>query len=406
MGESRVTYGRNTTIKALHLSLSFKSAPALGGPDVTAYKLCTALRRQGVEVDVICTNLVSKTTVIQPATFERDIEGVHVTYLATRKLIPLGQRSFGLYYMPDLGSLLQRTVGKYDVIHLQGFRDFVSFMGYRHACSAGVPYVVHPRGTLPYQGHSLFAKASFDRLIGRRMIHRSAALIALAPREVESFIALGADRSKVHVVYNGIDPADYDATVSGAAFRERNGIHERFVILYFGRVHHIKGIDHMIRAAASLGRVGYDIAAVVVGSDEGYGPTLKRIAKQESFDHLYMVPPVSGKFKQEVFGAADVLVYAAQVEDFGVSAFEGVLSGVPTVVAAGTGCGQIVQGLDCGSLVPYGDVEALSDMLQGILNDPNAARARTVAARARVIGVLDWDGIGSHVRRIYEGICK
>ena len=393
-------------MRVLHLSLSFKSAPALGGPDLTSYKLCTSLRRQGVEVDVLCTNLASKTTVIQPTTFERDIEGVHVTYLATRKLIPLGRRSFGLYYMPELGPMLQRIAGNYDVIHLQGYRDFVSLVGHRAAAAAGVPYVIHPRGTLPYQGHSLIAKTTFDRLIGRRMIDQAAALIAFSPREIDSFVELGADRSKIHVVHNGVDTADYDPRASGAAFRERYGIREHLVVLYFGRVHQIKGIDHLLRATAALSRAGFDVAAVVVGPDEGFGATLKRIAEQENFDHFYMVPPVSGKGKQGVFGAADALVYAAAVEDFGVSAFEGVLSGVPTVVAAGTGCGQIVQRLDCGSLVPYGDVSALAGVLRGILEDPSGARARTLAARPRVAAQLDWNDIGAQVCRIYEAICR
>ncbi len=393
-------------MRVLHFSLSYRSASALGGPDLTVYKLCTALSKRGVKVDVICTNLASKTSVLQAETFERTVDGVHVTYLATRKLIPLGRNSFGLYYLPELRSLLRSVAGRYDVMHFHGYRDYISVIGAEQAAAAGVPYVLHPRGTIPYQGHSVAAKTVFDRTVGRRMIRNAAALIALSDREVESYLDLGADPAKIHVVHNGMESKDYDPAASGVAFRTRHGIAEQIIILYFGRVHAIKGIDHMLRAVARLRRTGLDVAAVVVGPDEGYGATLTQIAREEQFEHLYLIPTVSGpQAKQEVFGATDVLVYAAAVEDFGVSAFEGILSGVPTIVSAGTGCGEIVASLDAGTLVHYGDVDELEQALTQILAAPQSARAYTLAARARVIAALDWDQVVAQVQRLYERIC-
>ena len=394
-------------MKALHLSLSYKSAPALGGPDLTVYKLCTALGRAGVNVDVISTNLASRTTVLQPESFERMVDGIHVNYLAARKLIPLGRNSFGLYCVPSLRPLLRSRISEYDIVHLHGYRDYISVVGSREARKHGIPYVVHPRGTIPYQGHSIIPKACFDSTVGRRMIQCAAGLVALSEREVESFRRLRAEPARIEVVRNGLESRDYDPHARGDQFRQRHGIGERFVVLYFGRIHVIKGIDYMIRAVAHLRRQGVDTAAVVVGPDEGYGAKLARLARKEGLQgHLYLIPTVGEvDAKREVFAAADVLVYAAAVEDFGVSAFEGILSGVPTVVAAGTGCGEIVQQLDAGTLVSYGDVNELCRVLHDILSHPAKARQRALSARPNIIHLLDWNAIARQVQRFYERVC-
>ncbi len=405
-GQSTVKSRRSELdqVNALHVTLSYNSAPALGGPDLTAYKLCTVLRAQGVKVDVLCTNLASRNAVLQPNSFERDVEGVWVRYLATRKLMPLGRHSFGLYYVPELRALLRREIGNYDVIHVHGFRDYMTFVTCQEARRTRVPYVIHPRGTLPYQGHSLVAKTIYDWTFGRRFLCGAARLIALTDREARSFGELGAAMQRVRVIYNGIEAKDYDPHASGEQFRREHDIREQFIVLYFGRIHMIKGIDHMTRAVAQLCRAGLDVAAVVVGPDEGFGNTVRRIASQERFDHLYILPPVRGKQKQDVFAAADVLVYAAQIEDFGVAAFEGILSGVPTIVASNTGCAEVVQRFNAGFVVPYGNIREIVSTIRCILADPDNARHRTLASRSEVVAALDWPDIARRVRALYAEV--
>ena len=359
------------------------------------------LHKLGVAVDVVCTTLATKTEVIQPESFERDIEGVHVNYMRTKKLFPLGKHSFGLFYIPELRQFLKDNIGKYDVLHSHGFRDYLTLVSCQEAFTAGVPYINQPRGTLPYQGHSIAAKSMYDILLGRNILRKAGACIALSNREVNSFLGLGVNHSKIRVINNGIDTTDYDSNTSGHAFRDKHGIKEQFVVLYLGRIHKIKGIDIMVRSVARLRRQGINVAAVVVGPDEGYGKTLVRLAEEESFEQLYIVPVVSGKEKQQVFGAADALVYAAEVEDFGVVAFEGILSGVPTIVASSTGCGEIVSRLDAGFLVKYGDIDGLTSVLHGILQAPDAARARTLRVRTQVISALDWSDVAKEALRVY-----
>jgi glycosyltransferase involved in cell wall biosynthesis len=391
-------------MKVLHVTLSYKSAPALGGPDLTVYKLCTGLVHQGLEIDVVCTNLATKTTVIEPGTFEREVEGVRARYMDTRKLLSLGRNSFGVYYIHGFKKHLERVIRNYDLVHFHGFRDYETVVGSGVAARAGVPYLIHPRGTLPYQGHSILAKSIFDRFIGRRILRKASRVIALSQREVESFAALGVPEARVDVVNNGIESLDYVPDGKGEAFRAKHGIQEKYIILYFGRIHVIKGIDHLVRATAQLRREGFDVAAVVVGSDEGYAATLRAIAQQEAFGSLYILPAVPASGKREVLGAPNAMVYAAEVEDFGVSAFEGVMSGIPTVVAEETGCGEIFRRLDCGWQVPYGNVDRHVEVLRWILENQDAAKVRTTAARPVLEASLSWVGVASKVIETYRKV--
>jgi glycosyltransferase involved in cell wall biosynthesis len=393
-------------MNVLHITLSYNSAPALGGPDLTVYKLCTELRRLGVSVDVVCTNLATKNTVIQSKTFQREIEGVRVFYLKTKKLFPLGKHSFGLFYVPELRPFIKFHIRKYDVLHIHGFRDYLTLIGAREAAAARVPFIINPRGTLPYQGHSLIAKSVYDIVSGKKILKEAAALIALSNREVDNYRRLGVDRSRIRVINNGIEPTDYTPNLSGEEFRRKHGINERHIVLYLGRIHATKGIEIMVRSVARLKKEGLDVAAVVAGPDEGYAKTLIRLARADDFQNLYFIPAVSGNEKKQVFASADALVYAAAFEGFGIVAFEGILSGVPTIVASNTGCGEIVARLDAGYLVKYGDVDGLAGVLRGVLEAPDKARARTRDARSRVISALSWPDIARQVLGIYHNITQ
>jgi len=366
-------------LKILHLSLSYNSAPNLGGPDITVYKLCSSLAKKGATVDVICTNLASKDSYISKSSFSKKVDGVNVNYLRTLKILPLGTSSFGLYYIPELKDFLSSNIKNYDIVHLHGYRDYLSLIGALQAKSHNVPYVLHPRGTLPNQGHSILVKKLFDYSFGKIMIKNASGLIALTKREINSFRLLNADINKITVVNNGMDLDDYNPYQSGENFINKYKITQKFIVLYLGRVHKIKGIDHMVKAVADLSRIGFDIAAVVVGPDEGFAKVLKNIANEEKFTHLYLIPTVTGLEKQQAFGAADVLVYAAEVEDFGVVAFEGILSGVPTIVASETGCGEIFKRYNLGHTVPYGDINQLSKLIKELLETPNKSKEFTMA---------------------------
>lgn len=391
-------------MRVLHFALAYKSAPALGGPNYSVYRLCTELHRRGVEVDVIATNLISKEAIAGPYSTETHIEGVNVRYLVTKKLISMTKHSFGVYYIPELWSLLRRDISRYDILHFHGYRDYMTLVGAIQAMHFKVPYIIQPRGTMVTAGYNEVPKSAFDLVIGNRMLRRASRLVALSEREARHFTQKGVAPDQVSIVYNGLDTDDYQCPVDSRQFRDAHGITEKYIIMYLGRIHQIKGVDHMVRAVAALRGEGLDVCAVVVGPDEGFASVLQEIASEENFSHLYMLDAVTGHEKTAALSAASVFVYASKVEEFGLSAFEAILCGTPVIVSQDTGCGGIFADLGVGRQVPYGNLEQMSSVIKNILETEPKERQRIMQAKERIATTLSWPAIAAKMQQNYADI--
>ena len=95
---------------------------------------------------------------------------------------------------PGLIPRLMRTVPEHDVVHIHALFSFASTAAAWAARRAGVPYVVHPIGTL--SGYGLRArrprlKSASMALVERRMLHGAAAVHFTSQAELEAAQATG-----------------------------------------------------------------------------------------------------------------------------------------------------------------------------------------------------------------------
>jgi hypothetical protein len=76
---------------------------------------------------------------------------------------------------------------------------------------------------------------------------------------------------------------------------------------------------------------------------------------------------------------------------------------VPAVVYDVAGLGEPVRAFGAGTVVPAGDVDALTDAVRTLLDDEAAlARARDGADRAR--RELTWDAAATSHRALYDSL--
>src|SRR5262249_14046515 len=81
---------------------------------------------------------------------------------------------------------------------------------------------------------------------------------------------------------------------------------------------------------------------------------------------------------------ADVVVYPSANEIFGLVPLEAILAGTPVVVADDSGCGEVINSVGGGTVVPLGDVDALERAIARVLEVPDAWHQRVVDAAGRV----------------------
>jgi len=143
-------------------------------------------------------------------------------------------------------------------------------------------------------------------------------------------------------------------------------------LLYLGRLETIKGVDLLCAAfescAARLSNIRLDIA--------GWGtlePTLRRRYGRHPQINFY--GPVFGENKARLFAESDALVVpSVWPEVFGIVIIEAYTYGKPVIAARSGGIPELVREEETGSLVPPGDMGALTEALCRAAEDPAVVR--------------------------------
>lgn len=184
-------------------------------------------------------------------------------------------------------------------------------------------------------------------------------------------------------------------------FREKYNLKGKRIILFFGRINWIKGIDFLTEAFYELAKLREDVVLVIAGTDQGYKPVLEMLINQLHISDKVIFPGfLRGTDKLSVLSDADVLVQTSRYEQGAGAPFEAILCDTPIIVSDNSGAGADVRKIDAGYLVEYGNRIALRDIMQQVLTHPDEARAKTQKAKEYIINNLSF----SRGVEIYEAL--
>ena len=171
-------------------------------------------------------------------------------------------------------------------------------------------------------------------------------------------------------------------------------------IVFFGRVHKVKAVDHLVKAWGKLQKSLPDWELVVAGPDCGAKGELEAIIAEEQISRVRFVGEINGQAKYDFLTEADIYVLPSHTENFGVTVAEALACGTPTIASQGTPW----EGLEtekCGKWVSIGVdplVEALRE-LTSLTDDERAAMGER--GRAWIQRDFAWDGIGAKMKAAY-----
>lgn len=138
---------------------------------------------------------------------------------------------------------------------------------------------------------------------------------------------VGISSDKIFTIKNGIQTEIYKVGKNNSEFR----------ILFVGRSENLqKGINRLIRIGRIVNRKGYNIKFVVIGSGK-YSPMLRRI---RYIDYLGYVTP---EVKLQELEKSNLLLVTSNMEPFGLTLLEGILSGLPVVSTPASGPSDIIN---------------------------------------------------------------
>lgn len=251
------------------------------------------------------------------------------------------------------------TAKDYDYIYANTQRAFV--IGALASCLSGRPLVYHLRDILSRQHFSklnLYVISILARRVAKVVITNSKAT-------QQSFLDLGGQPEKVHVVYNGFDPNIYRSDSDQRDhLRTHLSVSDKFVIGHFSRLSPWKGQHILLQALQKCpdSAVVLFVGDALFGEDDYVQELHQQVETLGLSDRVHFLGFRSDI--PELMNACDVIAHTSTApEAFGRVIVEGMLCGIPVIASADGGAAELVQSGRTGWSIEPGNVEVLAAAL-------------------------------------------
>jgi glycosyltransferase involved in cell wall biosynthesis len=380
-------------MRVLKIVQSYFPFQERGGPVVKVRALARGLAQRGHQVTVLTADLgfgkqngfgvKRESSRWGWRAEENGVEAIYLSTLGHHRAITINPRVIGF---------CRASLKQFDLVHFYGLYDLLG-PPVSHFCRRqGIAYVIEPMGMYLPIVRSIHLKQMYHRLLGRSFVGGARFLIATSEQEKHEIVAAGIDASRVVIRRNGIDlPEKLPAR---GEFRRQWGIPmEAKLVLFLGRLVSKKSPDMLLRAFAQWRRkTGCDQNAMLVlaGPEEGDGflPALKEMTNQLKLkDCVLFVGPLYDDAKWSAYQDADLFVLPSQNENFGNTAAEATVCGIPVIVTDRCGIASFVGP---GGLVIRHDEAELAEALGKLMGDPVLYR-RCQNGCKEVSRKLSWD---------------
>ena len=231
------------------------------------------------------------------------------------------------------------------------------------------------------------------------------AISTLIRRDIETEHRIGR-REQIRIVplgfdlrrFASIDPLDRDAKTKA---RTELGIApNQPVITTVGRLTAIKHQHLFVTLGQRLATTYPGLTCLIVGDGMLRGELEQQARDLDVADRVRFLGWRSDL--DRIYAATDVFVLTSANEGTPVALIEALASGVAGVSTNVGGVADVIPDSDCGILVPFGDVDPLTDAVGALLNDAKRREALGVAGRASVLARFGRDRLEREIDSLYR----
>jgi len=216
------------------------------------------------------------------------------------------------------------------------------------------------------------------RLLAYRLIARSGVTITTPSLHLREALVQSArvPGERVIAIHNGID---LDALQAALPARDLPG---GFRVGAVGRLDPVKGLEHLLDAAAAIGPQAPDLRFIIAGEGPQRASLERRIGalgldhRVTLLGHRDDVPAL--------MQALDIFVLPSLSEGLPTALLEAMAAARPIVASDIPGIAEVVRHRHSALLTPPGDAQALGDAILELRRDPQLAADLGRAARERV----------------------
>jgi glycosyltransferase involved in cell wall biosynthesis len=273
------------------------------------------------------------------------------------------------------------------------------------ACEGNIPII-----TTLHSFHALLGASSKKRKSKEELFRKSFAissrLIAVSDFVREQAIELGAEPEDVVVIPNGIDiDRFYPDQIDRA--REKLGLNKKLkYILFVGSLSGRKSVDMLIRAFAQVCHAGMKARLLIVGDGDEKRRLQDLITSLGLSSSVIFLGTKNQDELPALYNASNLFVSVPSSEAQGIVFLEAMSCAKPCIGSRVGGIPVMVKDGETGFLVDYGDIEALADRIERLLQSQDLADRMGHMARNSVVQSFSWKSLTKRTYKLYAEVVK
>ena len=312
-----------------------------------------------------------------------------------------------------------------DVVHTHTW--YVSMAGYLAKKLYGVPFVLTTHSLEPlraWKEEQLGSGYAMSSWMERTAILDADAIIAVSQGTKADILRAypDVDERRIHVIYNGIDLAEYQKTAETQALRDYGVDPSAPYILFVGRITRQKGVTHLVDAINYLPADTQVVLCAGAPDTPEIANELRTKVEQARRHHpriVWIEKMVTRQEAIQLYSNARVFCCPSVYEPFGIINLEAMACRAPVVASATGGIKEVVVDGETGYLVPFDqdpvttfplDAEKfardLAERLKQMLEDPEKCRRFGDAGRRRVEETFSWTAIAHQTIELYKQLIE
>jgi len=203
------------------------------------------------------------------------------------------------------------------------------------------------------------------------------------------------------IIYPGIDIGQYSSNHNGSEIKDHYCPRGERLLLTVSRLYPAKRIDILIRSLRAVKRAGEKVRLLIIG--EGPDRTrLERITEEMGVrEEVSFRGSLPDTVMREYFAAADIFVFAAPDEPWGLVVLEAMASRLPVIVPTTGGSGEIVEDGITGLYTRQGTPREYAERILTLLRDEELAREIGNEAEATVKDRFHIEGMVDSLEELY-----
>lgn len=360
--------------------------PPGGGSQIVPFQLAEALAEAGHHVDYVA---------VAPGSSRRQMKHAHGLYLALER----GSRAFPNSLLFPLYQYIKTfaRLKQYDIIHCDAHN--AALYALHRMIFRSPPKLVATIYTsgIPrffWQRRSFFEPYNY-------LAFKLADLVICPSNYSRDNVsqAYSVPLSKTRALHGGV----HSSFLAPSPNQQRKG---KFTLLFCGRLNGrrpFKTLDILLKAMPGiLRRHRAELNIIGTGSRLDEYSALARTLEIE--EEVHFLGHVDHSRLPAHYGNADLFVLPSRMENFPLVLLEAMASGLPVVATAVGGVPELVVNRQTGLLVPPNDPQALAEVINALLDDPEKMRAMGAKGRERVEEHFTWDRVAERMAEYFREI--